>query len=45
MSNRKLSQDPMVAKYNGLSSMQKFLYLKEFRRIDKAMEKFNQNKK
>ena len=45
MSNRKISQDPMVAKYSGLTSMQKFLYLKEFRRVDKAMEKFNQNKK
>ena len=45
MSARKLPQDPMTAKYNGLSSMQKVLYLKDFRRIDKAMGKDNQNKK
>lgn len=45
MSARKLPQDPMAAKYNGLTSMQKFLYLKDFRRIDKAIEKSNQNKK
>ena len=45
MSTRKIAQDATAAKYNGLSSMQKFLYLKDFRRIDKAMEKFNQNRK
>ena len=45
MSNRKTSQDPMVAKYNRLSSMQKFLYLKDFRKVDKAMDAFSRIRK
>ena len=45
MATRKMPQDSIAAKYNGLSSMQKVLYLKDFIRIDRAMEKSNENKK